>query len=129
MGLIACCLSGYAQTDSIKNKNSEQVDELINQNIELLSEQLQSEEGDLSSLTDVWNYYRRNPLNLNRAKKEELGELQLLNDIQINNLLKHREKNGALISIYELQSVADFDVVTIRKILPFVYVSNNFNSA
>jgi hypothetical protein len=118
-----------AQTDSIKNRNSEQVDEMINQNIELLSEQLQSEDGDLSSLTDVWNYYRKNPINLNRAKKEELDELQILNDIQINNLLKHREKNGYLISIYELQSVEDFDVVTIRKILPFVYVSDNFNSA
>jgi len=125
----ACSLAAVSQTDSVKSRNSEQVDELINQNIELLSEQLQSEEGDLSSLTDVWNYYRRNPINLNRARKEDLEELQLLNDIQINNLLKHREKNGYLISIYELQSVEDFDIVTIRKILPFVYVSDNFNSA
>ena len=102
---------------------------MINQNIELLSEQLQSEEGDLSSLTDVWNYYKKNPLNLNKAKKEELQELQILNDIQINNLLKHRIKNGSLITIYELQSVEDFDLLTIKKILPFVYVSDNFNSA
>lgn len=118
-----------SQTDSIKNRNSEQVEDMINQNIELLSEQLQSEEGDLSSLTDVWNYYRKNPINLNHAKKEELEELQLLNNIQINNLLKHREKNGHLISIYELQSIDGFDLLTIRKILPFVYVSDLFNSA
>jgi len=119
----------HAQVDSSNSKNNEQVDELINQNIELLSEQLQSEEGDLSSLTDVWNYYRKNPINLNKAKKEELQELQLLNDIQVNNLLKHREKNGYLINIYELQSIEDFDLATIKKILPFVYVSDNFNSA
>ncbi len=123
------CFLTHAQNDTVKTKNNEQVEDMINQNIELLSEQLQSEEGDLSSLTDVWNYYKKNPLNLNRAKKEELQELQLLNDIQVNNLLKHREKNGFMISIYELQSIEDFDLVTIKKILPFVYVSDNFNSA
>lgn len=118
-----------SQTDSIKNRNSDQVEDMINQNIELLSEQLQSEEGDLSNLTDVWNHYRKHPINLNQAKKEELEELQLLNDIQINHLLKHREKNGHLISIYELQSIEGFDLLTIRRILPFVYVSDLFHSA
>ena len=83
-----------AQNDSINFKNNEQVDEQINQNVEFLSEQLQSEDGDLSSLTDNWQYYKTHPLNLNKAKQEDLAELQILNDIQINNLLKHREKNG-----------------------------------
>jgi len=102
---------------------------MINQNVELLSEQLQSEDGDLSSLTDTWNYYRNHPVNLNKATKDELEELQLLNDIQINNLFKHRAKNGYLISIYELQSIDGFDLASIKKILPFVYVSDNFNAA
>jgi len=44
--------TSYAQNDSINNKNNEQVDESLNQNIEILSEQLQAEDGDLSSLTD-----------------------------------------------------------------------------
>lgn len=122
-------LAANAQTDSLNNKNNEQVDEIINQNVEFLSEQLQSEDGDISSLTDTWNYYKAHPLNLNKASHDELAELQLLNDIQINNLIKHRERNGNLISIYEVQSIDGFDLATIRKILPFVYVSNNFNSA
>lgn len=121
-------MSSIAQVDTT-NKNNEQVDELINQNVELLSEQLQSEDGDVSNLTDTWLYYKKHPINLNRAGKEELLELQLLNDIQINNLLKHREKNGNMISIYELQSIDGFDLASIKKILPFVYVSDNFNSA
>ncbi|MES2763021.1 MAG: helix-hairpin-helix domain-containing protein [Bacteroidota bacterium] len=119
----------YSQTDTTNSKNNEQVEEMINQNVEILSEQLQVEDGDLSSLTDVWNYYKSHPINLNRAKREELEELQLLSDIQINNLYKHRAKNGNLINIYELQSVEGFDLVSIKKILPFVYVSDNFNSA
>lgn len=122
-------LAANAQTDSLNTKNNEQVDEMINQNVEFLSEQLQSEDGDISSLTDTWNYYKAHPLNLNKASHDELAELQLLNDIQVNNLIKHREKNGYLISIYELQSIDGFDLATIRKILPFVYVSDNFNSA
>ena len=126
-----CFCSTYtiAQIDSINNKNNEQVDEQINQNIELISEQIQSEEGDLSNLTETWAYYKTHPLNLNKAKKEELAELLLLTDIQINNLLKHIEKNGYLVSIYELQSIDGFDLATIKKIIPFVFVSDNFNSA
>lgn len=122
-------LNNYAQVDSLNSKSNEQVDEQINQNIELISEQMQSEDGDLSSLTDTWTYYKSHPLNLNKAKKEELEDLLLLTDIQINNLLLHREKNGYLISIYELQSINGFDLATIKKIIPFVYVSDNFNSA
>ncbi len=90
---------------------------------------MQTENGDLSNLTETWTYYKAHPLNLNKAQKEELTDLILLSDIQINNLLKHREKNGNLISIYELQSIDGFDLATIKKITPFVYVSDHFNSA
>lgn len=90
---------------------------------------MQTEDGDLSNLTETWTYYKSHPLNLNKARREELADLLLLTDIQINNLLKHREKNGYLISIYELQSVDGFDLATIKKITPFVFVSDNFNSA
>lgn len=126
--MLALAAPALAQDDSTRNGN-ESVEEQINQNIELVAEQQQTEEGDLSNLTDTWRYYKAHPINLNRANREELEELQLLSEIQINNLLKHREKNGYLISIYELQGVEDFDLATIRKILPFVYVSDNFNAA
>jgi len=127
--LCFCSTNAVAQIDSLNTKNNEQVDEQINQNIELISEQMQTEDGDLSNLTETWTYYKSHPLNLNKAKREELADLLLLTDIQINNLLKHREKNGYLISIYELQSVDGFDLATIKKITPFAFVSDNFNSA
>jgi hypothetical protein len=127
--LFLISLSAFSQNDTINNKSNEQVDEQINQNIELISEQMQSEDGDLSNLTEIWSYYLSHPLNLNKAKREDLADLLLLSDIQINNLLKHREKNGYLISIYELQSINGFDLATIKKITPYVFVSDNFNSA
>ena len=54
---------------------------------------------------------------------------QLLSEIQINHLINHREQNGYLMTIYELQSIEGFDVSTIKKILPYVYVSDYFNSS
>lgn len=128
LGLILSSpLSIFSQSDSLNNKD--EADEQIQQNIEFLSEQMQSEDGDLSSLTDVWSYFRTHPVNLNKTTSEELQSLQLLNDIQINHLLKHIEKNGKLISIYELQSVEGFDLNTIKKILPFITIHDLFNES
>jgi len=121
--------TSYAQVDSIPFKSNEHVDDQINQNIELLSEQIQSEDGDLSNLIEIYTYLKKHPLNLNYAKKEEMMELQLLSEIQINHLIHHREQNGYLMTIYELQSIEGFDVQIIKKILPYVYVSNYFNSS
>jgi hypothetical protein len=43
--------------------------------------------------------------------------------------LRHIDKNGKLITIYELQGIAGFDLQTIQKILPYVRVNDNFNSS
>ncbi|MPM18059.1 hypothetical protein SDC9_64465 [bioreactor metagenome] len=48
-----------------------------------------------------------------------------MNDIQIDNLLRHIEKNGALISLYELQSIDVFDLPTIYSILPYVKITGD----
>ncbi|MCE9538920.1 MAG: helix-hairpin-helix domain-containing protein, partial [Bacteroidetes bacterium] len=74
-------------------------------------------------------YYKEHPINLNNTNKEELQQLTFLNDIQINYLLRHIDKNGKLITIYELQSINGFDMQTIKKILPYVRVTDNFTSA
>lgn len=63
-----------------------------------------------------------NPVNLNRANRAELEGLYLFSPIQVNDLLNHIEEHGRLISIYELQSIASFDLTTIRSILPFITV-------
>jgi len=68
------------------------------------------------------------PLNLNKASREDLIQLFVLKESQITNLLKHIQKNGKLLSIYELQSIEGFDLETIYKILPFVNVESNENA-
>ena len=46
--------------------------QIIQQRIEFISEQLQSEEIDLTNITIQLNYYFEHPLNLNSATLEEL---------------------------------------------------------
>ncbi|MCS6833587.1 MAG: helix-hairpin-helix domain-containing protein, partial [Flammeovirgaceae bacterium] len=69
----------------------------------------------------LFQFYR-NPLDLNKATRADLQNLYLLSEDQINSLLKHRQKYGDLLSIYELQAVEGFDYLLIQKILPFVVV-------
>jgi len=126
MTLQVFCLR--AQTTPISINENEHINEEMNQQIELLSEQISSDDADLSSLTETLNYYKSHPINLNHTSIDELVGMRLLSDIQINNLINHLLKNGNLICIYELQSIEGFDLITIKKILPYIYVSDQFNS-
>ena len=117
---------GSAQNDSIKLGDADQSE---NQNLELLSENLENEDNDYTNLVEQLNYFRSHRINLNRTDKEELAQLGLLNELQINSLMDHISKNGKLISLYEIQGIDGFDLNTIQRILPFVKVNDNFNAA
>ncbi len=78
---------------------------------------------DYSDLVGDLEYLKENPLNLNFASASDLDKLIFLNEIQKFSLLAYRENYGNFATLYELQSIEGFDAETIRKILPFVYVS------
>lgn len=101
---------------------------IIEQRIELIAEAIGDESLDFTNLFEALSNYYDHPINLNKATREELQELMLLTEIQITNLFDHLEKNKKLISIYELQAIKGWDLETIRNILPFVFVSDNFNT-
>lgn len=100
---------------------------IVQQRIEFISEQLESEEIDLTDVVALLYYRIDNPINLNAADKEDLRELNLLTDVQINDLLMHRERFGKFISIYELQSLKYWDLETIFLVLPFVMVDDKLD--
>jgi hypothetical protein len=98
--------------------------------IELRIESISSliEEGselDYSSLTEDLTYFARHPINLNTADALSLQSLLVLKDTQINALFKHIDSYGKLKSIFELQSIAEMDLMTIRWLQPFVYVNED----
>lgn len=65
-----------------------------------------------------------NPINLNHTNKEELDKLQFISDLQIDNLLYYIYRNSPINSIYELQLVDGMDMISIQRMLPFVYVGD-----
>lgn len=89
---------------------------------ELIESIFSTQELDINynDLYETFLQFYTNPINLNNTSKEELRSLYILNEIQITNYTNYVESNGALISTYELQAIPDFDLTTIRKLLPFV---------
>lgn len=110
--LFALLLIGFAA------KAQTQEDQLIKDLIESIAENL-PEDYDLSELQDRLTYYRKHPINLNNTTAEELKTLVFLSPLQISNLFEHIRKNGKLIDLLELQSIPEFDIQTIQRLLPF----------
>lgn len=100
------------------------IETIVEQKLEDLAETSQNEEADYTHLLEALSYYKKHPLNLNTANTVELSDFGLLNELQIETLLSHIERNGKLLSVYELQSIEGFDLETIRRILPYVYVAD-----
>lgn len=118
----------YGQSDK-KLEYEAQKNLVIEQSIEILSENLESDNIDFQTLFDILSIYYEKPINLNNKNiKDDLLQLGLLSENQIESLLDHIEKNGNLISIYELQAIPGFDLQTIRNIIPFVTVNAEFDS-
>ncbi len=101
--------------------------ELIQQRLEFIAEQLETEQIDLTDVTESLNYHFDHPLNLNTASFEEMQQLSLLTDVQINDIILHRQVFGKLISIYELQTLDYWDLNTIQVVLPFVRVDDKLD--
>ncbi len=124
-GLTTILLVGsicvYAQQEDPKKED------LIAKRIETIAEQLgeNDENLDFNTLLDELLYYSEHPIDLNSATYEELESLYVLDDITINNLLKHIDENGRLLNLFELQGVDGFDLATIRRLGPFIRISEN----
>ncbi len=86
---------------------------------------VQTEGIDYQSVYDALTQLYANPLDLNVATRDELEATYLLTERQLSSLATYRTGFGDLLSIYELQAVPDFDLPTIRRLLPFVTVTGN----
>ncbi|WP_242916305.1 hypothetical protein [Pontibacter liquoris] len=71
----------------------------------------------------LFQYYQR-PIDLNHTSPEELAALFILSRPQITSFFSYLAANGPLLSIYELQAIPDFDLLTIYKLVYFVQVQD-----
>ena len=119
----ALCCRFFAQVDSLTA-----APEPDQQAIEDFLQNTDSEGTfDFNAIFEDLAYYQENPLNLNTANAEELQALGLLSDIQVVSFINYRRQAGELIAIYELQAVPSFDLLTIRRILPYVAVDGDLD--
>lgn len=105
----------------------EEKSEIIQQRIEYLAENLEAEDVVLEQITEELYYYIDHPINLNKTDGEDLRNLGLLTDVQILSLVNHRKRFGKFISIYEIQAIPYWDLLTIRMVLPFIRVDDRFD--
>jgi len=91
------------------------------QRIEALIEET-DEEIDVTELIEELEMLRLSPLNINSANASDLKRIFFLSDIQINNLILHRERFGNLISLLELQTIDGFDLETINLLSPYIVI-------
>ncbi len=107
-----------------KEIDREELRRLIEERIEFMSSDQIEAEADYLNLFQSLEYYYYHPINLNRTNAEELRQLELINEIQIQRLLKHIEENGDLLALEELQSIKGFDLQSIHMLRPFCSVSD-----
>ncbi len=108
---------------AIPAKSQTDNDPVVDQIIESLSENAK-EEADYPDLAERLNFYRKHPADINKISFQQLQELVFLSPVQINAFLLHREENGSLIHLLELQSIDGFDLETIRKLLNFISLNS-----
>jgi len=77
---------------------------------------------DYNSFFEDLMFCSQNPINLNKATREQLERLPFLSDMQIENIQAYVYQFGSMKTIYELQLVEGLDMTDIRRMLPFVIV-------
>src|SRR6476661_2503424 len=111
--LLATASSAFGQT---------QTEESIEQILEELSQRLQLDEADLSSLHELLLQRSKQPIDLNKATLEELSAFTFLSPEQAAQIIEHREQNGRFLDLLELQSVQALSLEQIKLLLPFIEV-------
>ena len=114
--MLLCCLSAVCQTIQPVEKWMEYIEELA-ENLEEDDERIETLFSDLSFLAE-------NPFNLNTAGEEMFKRLPFLSDLQIEEIIGYRQRNGNMLTVYELKNITSLDWPTIELIQPFIYVGD-----
>ncbi len=101
--------SSHAQVNDWRNYLERMAEEEMNaEMIENLYEELLSLE--------------KNPINLNTVTREQLESFPLLNNEQIEGMIRFLQKYRPLATVYELRNIPQLDYETVERIIPFFCV-------
>jgi len=106
-------ISGQTITNETENNIEEMVMSSDNENLT---------ERNAEEFAILLEQMTKNPININKATREEMERIFILNDFQVQSILDYRKKYGDFLSIYELTYVFGFDRQEVEKILPYIYI-------
>jgi len=102
--------SGMAQ--NAENSLLEDLTEILLENSE--------EEPDIEELTERWQFYLENPVNINSDCEGKLRQLGFLSEFQIQKIIEYKNKNVPVLSIYELARLDGFSRELLENLQPFL---------
>ena len=95
------------------------------QQLENITENNEDAETEDDSYLQEMVQFLKNPVNLNTADESLLKDLKVLSPLQMQNLVSYRRILGKLLNEYELQAIPGWDLQTIRKIRPYITITND----
>ncbi|HBG56859.1 helix-hairpin-helix domain-containing protein [Proteiniphilum sp. UBA1028] len=93
--------------------------------VEQLAEEEGMNEAAIENLFQELFQLESNPLDLNRATRDQLERIPFLSLEEVTAITTFLEKNRPLYSVFELRNVPYLDMETVERILPFFYAGNN----
>ncbi len=114
---LSLMIYSYAQSDSSQTQTEQTIEDLLEE---------PGEETDNSDLYNQIEYYMDHPVNLNTASMEELSALPYLDISMAKIIIAHRKKYGNFFSSNELYSISLIPPEVIKKILPFISVTKEY---
>ncbi len=124
-GLFFCFAVCMGQFEARAQTDDSTVGELLEN---FFRDNEQATESDAQIFLENLENYRANPLDLNKASRDDIFGLHLLNELQVENFLQYRDQLGPLLNVYELQAIPDWSLADIRKILSFATVSSGLDT-
>ena len=121
---------GYSLANAQELPEPIEPPQIIEDQLENLAANEDEESEDDAYLQALYHFLKQ-PINLNYADAGILEQLHLLSALQISNFLTYRKLLGNFLSIYELQAIPTWDLTLIRRIRPYITVSQKtevFNS-
>ena len=86
------------------------------------------EEPDIEELTEAWQFFLENPININSDCGKELRQLRFLSEFQIQEIEDFKIDNGPLLSIYELAVIEGLNRELLENLEPFIFFGKSDES-
>ncbi len=109
----------FSQTDSSLINSEEAIDDILQES----TEEIENDE-----LYEVFENLIRNPININKANLDQLQRVPFIDLAAAKSIINYREKFGTFFSVNELYSIEGFDDQLVKKILPFILVTDEIKN-